>query len=385
MFSGYEFHNIVKEKITCLRMSNMITMKEFRSILVLTFITVALFASGCTEKNLSAEEIATRMLDKQNSTQDYSYTMHMPSNFGGKTEEIESKIIFKKPNMFKETMTRSGKENQIISVSDGETAWSYTPDTNTVTIMKLPKVSEPKKDDYINAVGEFLNDTNVTLLGVEKIDGRNNYLLETIPKEKDGNYELVYKTKMWIDEETWMPLRYETYNGDGNLTMKFEARDLKVNTGIPDSEFKFEIPKGAKIVDLGEIQLPENLSIEEARKKASFKILTPEYLPEGYEFNDSMIFNNSKFSPEGQISETVELTYTKDKAIIDLTETVSKNQPSGAAIMDKSEDIKINGIEGKYVSTGKMKLLTWKLGDVNLNLCASLEKDEMLKIAESIS
>ena len=53
--------------------------------------------------------------------------------------------------------------------------------------------------------------------------------------------------------------------------------------------------------------------------------------------------------------------------------------------MDKSEDIKINGIEGKYVSMGKMKLLTWKLGDINLSLCASLEKDEMLKIAESIS
>ena len=43
----------------------MITTKEFRSILVLTFITVVLFASGCTEKNLSAEEIATRMLDKR--------------------------------------------------------------------------------------------------------------------------------------------------------------------------------------------------------------------------------------------------------------------------------------------------------------------------------
>lgn len=364
----------------------MITTKEFGSILVLAFITVALFASGCTEKNLSAEQIATQMMDKENSTQDYSYTMHMTSYIGGQTKEIESKIIFKKPNMIKSIATESGKENQTMSVSDGQSLWSYTPDTNTVTIMKLPKVkaSEPKKDDYINAVSEFLNDTNVTLLGVEKIDGRTTYLLEAIPKDKDGDYELIYKTKIWVDQETWMPLRYETYNGDGNRTMKFEARDLKVNTGVPDSEFKFEIPEGAKIVDMGEIKPPENLSLEEARKKASFKILTPEYLPEGYEFSSAMIYNNSKFSPESQTSETVELTYTKDKAIIDLTETVSKNQSSDDAIMDKSEDIKINGIEGKYVSMGKMKFLRWKLGDVNLNLCASLEKDEMLKIAESI-
>lgn len=97
-----------------------------------------------------------------------------------------------------------------------------------------------------------------------------------------------------------MPLRYETYNSDGNLTMKLEIQDLKVNAGISDSEFKFEISKGAKIVDLGEIKPPEELSLEEARTKASFKILTPEYLPEGYEFNNSMIYNNSQFSPENQ-------------------------------------------------------------------------------------
>ncbi|MDR7667330.1 outer membrane lipoprotein-sorting protein [Methanosarcina sp. Z-7115] len=360
-------------------------MKKFRSIFVLIFIVVALFSSGCTEKNLNAEQIASQMMDKENNTRDYSYTMHMNSYFGGENKETESKTMFKKPNMIKSIVTEPGKENQTIIVSDGKTLWSYTPDTNTVTKIKISKASELTKNDYTNIIDNFLNDTNVTVLGVENVDGRKTYLLETTPKENDGDYELIYKTKIWVDQETWMPLRYETYNGDGNLTMKLEIRDLKVNTGIPDSEFKFEVPTGAKIVDLGEIKPPEELSLEEARKKASFKILTPKYLPEGYEFNNSMIYNNSIYSSESQISETVELTYTKDKAIIDLAETVSKNQSSDAAVMDKSEDIKINGIEGKYVSMGKMKLLTWKLGDVNLSLCASLEKDEMLKIAESIS
>ncbi|WP_245860052.1 LolA family protein [Methanosarcina spelaei] len=228
----------------------MITKKKFRSIIMLAAIIMALFASGCTEKNISAEEIATQMLDKQNGIQDYSYTAHMISYMGGKLEESESNIMIKKPNMFKEIITEPGKENKTISISDGEIAWSYTPDTNTVTKIKLPKASEPTRNDYINIINEFLNDTNVTVLGVENVDGRKTYLLETTPKEKDGDYELIYKTKIWIDQETWMPLRYETYNGDGNLTIKVEIRDLKVNTEIPDSEFKFEIPSGAKVVDL---------------------------------------------------------------------------------------------------------------------------------------
>jgi outer membrane lipoprotein-sorting protein len=324
-------------------------------------------------------------MDKENNTRDYSYTMHMTSYFGGETKETESKTMFKKPNMIKSIVTEPGKENQTIIVSDGKILWSYTPDTNTVTKMKISKPSELTENDYTNIIDNFLNDTNVTVLGVENVDGRKTYLLETTPKENDGDYELIYKTKIWVDQETWMPLRYATYNSDGNLTMKLEIQDLQVNTGLPDSEFKFEIPEGAKIIDMGEIKPPEKLSLEEARKKASFKILTPEYLPESYEFNNSMIYNNSQFSPENQRFETVEITYTRDKAFISLAETVSMNQSSDATIMDKGEDIQINGIEGKYLSIGKTKLLTWKLGEVNLSLCSSLEKDEMLKIAESVS
>ncbi len=365
-------------------MSNVITTKELKSILVLTFIAVALFASGCTEKNLSAEEIATQMMEKQNSTQDYSYTIHMTSYLEGKAEESEIKTMSKKPNMIKSIATEPGKENQTVFVSDGEFMWSYTSDTNTVTKMKLPKVSEPEKSDYINAIGKFLNDTNVTLLGVESVDRRTTYLLETTPKETDGNYGPIYKIKIWVDKETWMPLRSELYNSDGNLTMKSEVRDMKVNSGISDSEFKFEIPKGAKIKDLGEIKPPEELSLKEAGERVSFKILTPEYLPEGYAFNNSMVCNNSEFSSD-QVFETVELVYTKEKARIALTETVYENQSSDTKDRDEGEDININGIEGKYISIMDTKMLTWKLGNVDLILCTSLKKDEMLKIAESIS
>ncbi|AKB80122.1 hypothetical protein MSHOH_3639 [Methanosarcina horonobensis HB-1 = JCM 15518] len=362
--------------------------KKFKSILVLTLIAVALFASGCTEENPSAEEIATQMMDKQDSIQDYSYTMHMTSYAEGKTEEIECKYMFKKPDKFKEIITRPGEGDQI-DVSDGEIAWSYFQDTNTVLKEKLPNNSGAPKEDYINTINEFLNDHNVTLLGVESVDGRTAYLLEIIPKETDRDYELISKIKIWVDQETWMPLRYEFYNADGNLTDKNEIRDLKVNTGIPDSEFQFEIPDGAKIVDLGEIKPYEELSLEEARNRASFKILTPEYLPEGYKFSYSIITNNSEYSSDPDSHyETVELIYAKEgasiKASIVLTETVYKNASTYSIFMSNGTDVKINGTEGKYVS-GEAKTLRWKLGDINLLLGVPLEEDEIFKIAESIS
>lgn len=246
--------------------------KGLKSILMLAFVAIILFASGCTEENLSAEEIVTQMLDKQNSIEDYSYTMYMTSYTEGKTAEIEYKTMFKKPNMSKDIITEPGKKDQIIIVSDGKFAWSYIPATNEVIKMELPDIPEPTKSDYINAIGEFLNSTNVTLLRVEDIDGRTVYLLETSSKEKDGAYPMIGRTKIWVDKETWMPLRYEMHDGDGNLTTKIEIRDLKVNSGIPDSEFKFEIPDGAEVktLDIKEIKSSEKSNPKEAKEKTSF-------------------------------------------------------------------------------------------------------------------
>lgn len=361
-------------------MNNVITTKEFKSILVLAFVTMALFASGCTEKNLSAEEIAAQMMDKQNSIQDYSYTLHTTSYLGEKTIESEDKFMIKKPNMFKEINIEPGTGNQTITVFDGEFMWLYDPDTNEVVKTKLSGNPLPTQNDYLNFIGEIMNSTNVTLLGMENIDGRTAYLLETTQKETNESSLLPDRTKIWIDKDTWILLRIEIYL-EGKLFDRFEIRDLKINSGIPDSEFKFEIPEGAKIL---EEKLPEILSLEEARKKVSFKILTPEYLPEGYSFDSSMIFNNESHSDE--IFETVHLTYMKDKDSIGLTESVYENMSSITKdIMNAGEDIKINGIEGKYEFMGDDKVMRWKLENVSLSLFTSLEKDEMLKIAESIS
>lgn len=231
-------------------MSKVKIKKIFKSIFLLIFITLALFTSGCTEKNLDAEDIATQMLEKQDSIQDYSYTMHSTYYTGEKAIETEFKTIYKKPHMIKNFMQEPGKEEETLVLSDGEFRWTYIPGTNTLMKTKLPKTSEITKSDYLTIIGITLNDTNVSLLGVEKLDNRETYLLKTSPKET-GKSAAQYYTKVWVDKETWMPLKYEMYDSSGNLTAKVEIWDLKVNSGIPDSEFVFNIPDGAEIKTTG--------------------------------------------------------------------------------------------------------------------------------------
>ncbi len=120
------------------------------------------------------------------------------------------------------------------------------------------------------------------LLGTENIDGKNAYVLElTPPSEK--NESLQWKSKIWVDRENWMLLRSEIYDNKENIYLEIEIRDMKLNTGIPDSEFEFKVPDGAQVKVLGSEDFKnetEKMTLEEAKQFIDFEILTPEYLPE---------------------------------------------------------------------------------------------------------
>jgi outer membrane lipoprotein-sorting protein len=358
--------------------------KALTTFTLLLLLVSALFVSGCTEE-LNAEKIAEQMQEKEASIQDYSYTMHMASHFGEQTLESEARVLQKKPDRMKTVTMEPEEEAGAIVVLDGEVMWTYDPKTNTVMKMEMPDTPVLGEMDYAGIIGEFLNETDVSLLGMEEIDGRSSYVLEANPKEDGEGIQLVEGMKLWVDKETWMPLRYEMYDSDGGLMIELEIHDLEVNTGIPDSEFVFEVPEGAtvKAVDLDSFEIPEQTTLEEARESAGFEILVPEYLPEAYTFNHSTVSNNSWIAPEGQAFETVSLTYEHED-IISLSETVYEAESPEAPTMNTAEDVSINGVEGKYLTFGDMKILSWEIGNIDLSLTASLEKDELLKIAESI-
>lgn len=364
--------------------------KEMTKVKTLTALTLMfllvpiLFVSGCTGE-LSAEEIAEQIQQKEASIQDYSYTTHMTYYIGNQTQESELQILQKKPDMIKTFIIEPEEEAGSIAVSDGEFMWTYDPKTNTVMKMELPETPAEGEMDYVGFISTFLNETEVSLLGIEEVDQRSAYVLEAIPKEEES-IQLIDRFKLWVDKETWMPLRYEMYDSTGNLAIELEIRDLEINTGIPDSEFVFEVPEGAtvKTMDMESFEISEYMNLEEAEESVGFEVLSPEYLPEGYEFDHATAYNTSEIVPDGQAAETVILTYMKDAESMVITETVYESQAPEAAIMDSAEDVSINGTEGKYISMGDLNLLNWKLGNVDLTITASLEKAELLKIAESI-
>ncbi len=264
-----------------------------KMLFLLALIILALFASGCedkglaAEKELSLEEIAARMQQKEYNVNDYSFTFNLNLDLEGEALEKEFEVMGKKPDMYRILTKTPGKEPEKVEVSNREYRWTYYPWKNTAVEVKLPEISEPEdkesgemesedKEPTGNSgtgfIEELLNESGVSVLGTEEIDGRPAYLLEKGPEEEGEETREdfpIYREKFWIDKETGMLLRYEAYDSNGNLTAKFEISNLKINTGIQDSEFEFEVPEGVTVEtrEFGKHYPPEDMTTPDGSRQ----------------------------------------------------------------------------------------------------------------------
>ena len=65
----------------------------------------------------------------------------------------------------------------------------------------------------------------------EGIEGRNAYVIKSIPKDK-GEVEFSYRL-IWSDKETSLALRVEHYNRRGELYKILEAKEIENIEGTP--------------------------------------------------------------------------------------------------------------------------------------------------------
>jgi len=280
-------------------MKDMTTRKTVTTLTLLILLVLILFASGCEDKGLAAEkeltleEMAARMQQKEYNISDYSFTFSSNLNLEGETLENEFEVMGKKPDMYRIITKTQGKEPEKVEVSNGEYRWTYYPWKHTAIEVKLPVTSEsaekesgeresedkePAGNSGTGFIEGLLNESGVSVLETEEIDDRPAYLIEKgTEEERDERSEdfQAYIQKLWIDKETGMLLRYEVYDSSGNLAVKFEISNLKINTGIPDSEFEFEVPEGVtvEIREFGKRYPPEDMTAPDGSRQIASSLI----------------------------------------------------------------------------------------------------------------
>jgi len=304
-----------------------------KQIAAVLMVLAAVLNTGCVDQvsEMTADQIAARMKAKQESIEDFSATMVMTSSFAGKTENTQVKIMTKQPDKSRFEYIEPAELAGMVMVTNGSTMWRYDPARNRVTKMELRETEcGPFDMGYTEIIRSLLNETDLSYEGTESV---------------------------------------------GNLAVKSEYRDITFNTGIPDSEFIFEVSEDAVVVEESfEDRMPREMTLEEARNHLSFDLKTPLYLPDGYEFDHAVVFGKNRVS----------LMYMNGSELLHISEWVSDAVDHIEPEIGNPEVVSINGTDGEFGSVFDINTLRWCVDGIEYSLSGTITKEEMLRVAESV-
>ncbi len=87
---------------------------------------------------------------------------------------------------------------------------------------------------------------NITLVGDAKIGNQNAVKLELLPKSP-GAARHIKKVELWLSRDNWQPIQQMFTEPTGDYLLA-QYNSLKLNTGIPDSQFKLKTSGKVKTV-----------------------------------------------------------------------------------------------------------------------------------------
>jgi len=345
--------------------------------MLVAFSLLSLFLGGCQNRP-TAEEIVAKMRKVEASTEDVHAVLEFNVQGQGMDQELVVEVWEKKPNKIRAKVLEAGNSEfaGIISVSDGNQVWMYNPSQNKVIVGQEPDgPTSPRQTIQFmeEMIQRMLDTSEVDLVGEEQVVGVATYKLEFTPKE-EGDGEAILpvgsKATLWVDQERWVVLQAH-FVGDIFGEGWMRVRSFELNTGISDDRFQFEIPEGAQVTDVEDMQ-PISLTLDEARDQADFTLLVPTYLPEGATLIDV-------FTVDGAFV----LYY--DHAVTSFTVMQGLSPEVGEAPSGQTTEVTVRGQAASLITDGLgNSFLTWTEDGVTITIAGHISQDESLQVAESL-
>lgn len=152
--------------------------------------------------------------------------------------------------------------------------WSYTGDKADDQWIYLPalkrikRISSDSKSDYFmgsdftyDDLGDRKLDADThTLLREETINGKQCYVVESVSKEEDYMYS---KTIVWIDKASFIGVKKEFYDEDGELLKMLIIKNVEQISGfyiITNSEMRNVQRNHFTSIELRNVQINTNIS-----------------------------------------------------------------------------------------------------------------------------
>jgi outer membrane lipoprotein carrier protein len=151
-------------------------------------------------------------------------------------------VVVKKPSRMRWLYTGPEKKE---FVSDGVKVYSYIPQDRQVIISDVPDDNQATTPAlFLAGKGDIVRDFTASYA---ETPAPGTLALKLLPRKNEPDYEYLV---VGVDPATLQIRSLTTKDRQGGeSTLTFS--NLKENTGIPDKEFAFRIPRGADVVTDG--------------------------------------------------------------------------------------------------------------------------------------
>jgi outer membrane lipoprotein-sorting protein len=205
----------------------MVRYKQTGILLIITLLLITCFSSY--SQDISASEIVKMANDKANGITSQG-TMKMTIVRPDWSREVTMKTWSKGTQYYMIYITEPVRDKGQVFMKRDQDMWNWMPSINRM--IKLPPSmmgqswmgSDFTNDDLVR-LNSIIEDYTHQIVGSEKIEGFDCYIIELLPKPEAA---VVWgKIKLWISKNDYYELKGEYFDEDGKLVNDMTASDIR--------------------------------------------------------------------------------------------------------------------------------------------------------------
>jgi outer membrane lipoprotein carrier protein len=170
------------------------------------------------------------------------FTQTLTNPLTGTSQTTSGVILRKKPNLLSINFESGDRV-----AADGSTLWVYLPSSVPGQVVRMAYTGDNASS--VDPAEQFLNSPRahftVTSSGTATVGGRATHAITLVPKRPNANFTTA---RVWIDDNDSSIRQFDVENASG-LKRHVVITSFTANPELSRSNFKFIVPKGAKIVD----------------------------------------------------------------------------------------------------------------------------------------
>lgn len=166
----------------------------------------------------------------------------LTNSLTGNSQTTSGVILRKKPNLLSINFQSGDRVT-----ADGSNLWVYLPSSAPGQVMRMPYTGA--NATTVDPAQQFLDSPRarftVSSAGTATIAGRPTHAVTLVPKRPNAAFA---RAKVWIDDSDSSIRQFDVETSNG-LKRHVVITSFTANPQLTRSSFRFNMPRGAKVVD----------------------------------------------------------------------------------------------------------------------------------------